>query len=224
MRILVIEDDRDIACAIKDGLVQEYFAVDIAHDGEEGFLAASQETYDLIVLDITLPGMNGKEIAQKLRAEANHSRILVLSAKDQTIDKIHLLNAGADDYLVKPFSFAELVARIKALLRRPSEKKGEILESDNLTLNTITHEVWRGDTHILLSAKEFSILEYLLRNKGQVLSKNAIVTHVWDFNADILPHTVETFIAMLRAKLDKPFKRPELIQTVRGVGYRLGDL
>jgi len=218
-----VEDDHTIAQAIKDGLEQETFAVDVAYDGEDGYHTAAHENYDLIILDIMLPSMSGLEIARKLREDENHTRILMLSAKDQTPDKISGLNTGADDYMAKPFSFEELLARIRALLRRPSEKKAEVLEAGGLSLNTITHEVFREEKQIALSAKEFAILEYLLRNKGMVLSKHNIVTHVWDFDADVLPHTVEAFIAFLRAKIDKPFSGPPLIETVRGFGYKVSD-
>jgi DNA-binding response OmpR family regulator len=223
MRILVIEDDHTIAQAIKDGLQQESYAVDVAYDGEEGYLAAANEEYDALILDFLLPSMNGIEVARKLRADAVHTRILMLSAKDQVADKIQGLNTGADDYMVKPFSFEELLARLKALLRRPNEEKGAILEVHGLTLDTLTSQVARDGKAITLSAKEFAILEYLLRNKGKVLSKNNIVTHVWDFDADILLHTVETFIAYLRAKIDKPFSGPAIIHTVRGFGYKIED-
>jgi DNA-binding response OmpR family regulator len=223
MRVLVVEDNPTIAQALKDGLEQEAFAVDVYDDGEDGYNAALHEAYDVIILDIMLPGMDGMEIARKLREASNQARILMLSAKDQVADKIHGLNTGADDYMVKPFSFAELLARLQALLRRPSEKQGEVLEADGLTMNTITHEVRRSDTLIYLSAKEYALLEYLLRNKGRVLSKSAIITHVWNFDADVLPHTVETFIGFLRAKIDKPFIGPALIRTVRGFGYKMVD-
>jgi DNA-binding response OmpR family regulator len=221
MRILIVEDDHTIAQAVKEGLQQESFAVDVVHDGEEGYYTAKAEEYDLIILDILLPGMDGMEIASKLRHESVPARILILSAKDQLPDKIQGLNTGADDYMIKPFSFEELLARVRALLRRPAEGPGEMLRADDLTLNTITREVERGGTPIALSSKEYAILEYLLRNKGRVLSKDTIVTHVWDFDADILPHTVEVFIGFLRAKIDKPFPGPALIQTLRGHGYSI---
>lgn len=223
MRVLVVEDDHTIAQAIKDGLQQEAFAVDVAYDGESGYNAAANEDYDLLILDVLLPVMDGLEIAKRLRQADNHTRILILSAKNQTSDRIVGLNTGADDYMVKPFSFEELLARIRALLRRPNEKSGEILEAGDLSLNTITREVRRHQRTIALSAKEYAILEYLLRNKGKVLSKHNIMSHVWDFDADILPHTVETFIAYLRAKLEKPFSGPALIHTVRGFGYKISD-
>ena len=221
MRILVVEDDHTIAQAIKEGLEQETFAVDVAYDGEEGYLSASSEEYDLIILDLMLPGMDGLQIAKKLRAEKNHTRILMLTAKDRLPDKINGLNTGADDYMVKPFSFEELLARIKALLRRPHEKKAEVMEAGDLKLDTIKKEVRRRGKIIPLSSKEYALLEYLLRNKGKVLSKNNIITHVWDFDADILPNTVEVFMTYLRAKIDKPFKGPKIIKTVRGFGYKV---
>jgi DNA-binding response OmpR family regulator len=224
MRILIVEDDHTIAQAIKEGLEQESFAVDVAYDGEEGYLSASNDEYDLMLLDVMLPKMSGIEVAQKLRDEANHTRILMLTARDQLRDKVRGLNIGADDYMVKPFSFEELLARVRALLRRPNEALGEVLEAGDLSLNTITSEVKRNGQEITLSQKEYAVLEYLLRNKGKVMSKNNIMGHVWDFDSDILPNTIEVFIKYLRDKIDRPFKGPELIQTVRGFGYKVADV
>jgi DNA-binding response OmpR family regulator len=221
VRILIVEDDHTIAQAIKEGLEQESYAVDVEYDGDDGFAAASTGDYDLLVLDVMLPGLSGLDIAGKLRADKNHVRILMLTAKDQVPDRVRGLNTGADDYMVKPFSFEELLARIRALLRRPDEKLGEVLEAGDLTLDTIAKEVKRGDTLIPLSSKEFALLEYMLRNKGRVLSKNNLINHVWDFDADVLPNTVEVFMNYLRSKVDKPFKGPALIQTVRGFGYKV---
>ncbi|HSX43821.1 MAG TPA: response regulator transcription factor [Candidatus Saccharimonadales bacterium] len=221
MRILVVEDDHTIAQAIKEGLEQESYAVDVEFDGDDGFAAASTGDYDLLVLDVMLPGMTGLEIAKKLREDKVHVRIIMLTAKDQVPDRVRGLNTGADDYMVKPFSFEELLARIRALLRRPDEKLGEVLEVGDLTLDTIAKEVKRGKTLIPLSSKEFALLEYMLRNKGRVLSKNNLINHVWDFDADVLPNTVEVFMNYLRTKIDKPFKGPALIQTVRGFGYKV---
>jgi DNA-binding response OmpR family regulator len=223
MRVLIIEDDLTIAQSIKRGLEQESFAVDVCHDGEEGYHDAASDVYDVIVLDVLLPSTNGIEIARKLRNDNIHSRILMLSAKDQTADRIDGLNTGADDYMVKPFSFEELLARIQALLRRPEEPKAIILQAHNLTLNTITHEVIRNNQAVSLSSKEFAILEYLMRNKGMTLSKENIVAHVWDFDADVLTHTVEAFIGLLRNKIDKPFEGEALIETIRGFGYRINN-
>ena len=223
MRLLVVEDEHRIAQAIKEGLEQESYAVDVCYDGEDGYNSARQDDYDLIVLDIMLPNMDGFTICRKLREESIHTPILFLTAKDQTRDIVQGLNSGADDYLVKPFPLEVFLARVKALLRRPHETIGEVLEAGGLSLNTISYKVMRAGKAISLSSKEYAILEYLLRNKGKVLSKNNIMTHVWDFDSDILPNNVEVFITHLRKKIDKPFKGSDLIETVRGFGYRIGD-
>ncbi|TXG77670.1 response regulator transcription factor [Patescibacteria group bacterium] len=220
MRLLVIEDEHRIARAIKDGLEQERFAVDVEFDGESGYGAASAEDYDLIILDVMMPGMNGYEVCQKLRADGNHTPIIMLTAKDQTADIVKGLNTGADDYLAKPFSFEVLLARVRALLRRPHQTLGEELAVGDLTLNPTTKQVTRAGKPIMLSSKEYALLEYLMRNQGRILSKNNIISHVWDFDADILPNTVEVFINYLRSKVDKPFKKP-LVHTVRGFGYKI---
>jgi DNA-binding response OmpR family regulator len=222
MRILVVEDEHKIARALKDGLEQESYAVDVAYDGESGLNTALNDDYDLIILDVMLPGLSGLEVCKQIRDKSDHTPILMLTAKDQNRDIVQGLNTGADDYLAKPFSFEVLLARVRALLRRPSDSLGEVLRSADLSLNTTTKEVTRASKAIALSAKEYALLEYLLRNERKVLSKNNIITHVWDFDADILPNTVEVFIAYLRAKVDRPFDEPPLIQTVRGFGYKLG--
>lgn len=221
MRILVVEDEHRIAQAIKQGLAQESYAVDICYDGNEGYNTASAEAYDVILLDVMLPGMTGFEITKKLRDDQNHTPILLLTAKDQPRDIVTGLNSGADDYLAKPFSFEVLLARIHALLRRPAAVQADELAVGDLTLNTTTKEVKRADQPITLSTKEFALLEYLMRNNGQVLSKNNIISHVWNFDADVLPNTVEVFVAYLRNKVDRPFDSPALIQTVRGFGYKV---
>lgn len=221
MRILVVEDEHRIAQAIKEGLEQESYAVDVCYDGQDGYDTASADDYDLIIMDVMMPALNGYEVTKKLRDEGNHTPILMLTAKDQNHDVIQGLDTGADDYLAKPFSFEILLARIRALLRRPHDAKSEVLEAGDLSLNPASHEVKRGGKPIQLSSKEYAVLEYLLRNQGKVLSKNNIMTHVWDFDADILPNNVEVFITYLRAKVDKPFNGPNLIQTVRGFGYKI---
>lgn len=221
MRILVIEDEHRIAQALKEGLEQEAYAVDVAYDGEEGYNAASNDDYDLILLDVMLPKLDGYAVCHALRSDGNHTPILMLTAKDQNKDIIQGLDNGADDYLPKPFSFEVLLARVRALLRRPQEKISEVLRVGDLSLNTNTHEIIRANTPIRLSTKEYALLEYMMRNAGKVLSKNNIITHVWDFDADILPNNVEVFITYLRAKLDKPFDGPNLIHTVRGFGYKI---
>jgi DNA-binding response OmpR family regulator len=222
MRILLVEDEHKIAQAIKEGLEQESYAVDVTYDGEAGLNTALNDEYDAIILDVMLPKQSGLTVCREIRATGNHTPILMLTARDQNRDIVQGLDNGADDYLPKPFSFEVLLARLRALLRRPAESLSETLQVADLTLNTVTKEVHRSGQSIQLSAKEYALLEYLLRNEYKVLSKNNIMTHVWDFDADILPNTVEVFIAYLRAKIDKPFQGPSLIQTVRGFGYKLG--
>ena len=223
MRILIVEDDHKIAQAIKKGLEQEMFAVDLAFEGKEGAGQALTIDYDLIILDRMLPGMDGLDICKVLRKKEKNTPILMLTAKDAVSDRVDGLNAGADDYLVKPFAFEELLARVKALLRRPEQEIGRELAVDNLSLNTITFEVKRGGKAIELSSTEFRLLEYLMRNAGRVLTKDMIINHVWDYDADILPNTVEVFIGYLRNKVDKAFPNQEpIIRTVRGFGYKLG--
>jgi len=224
MRILVVEDEHRIAVSIKKGLEQEHFAVDLAFNGREGLDLAETEEYDLIVLDLMLPEMDGLEICRTLRAHKNHTPILILTARGQVRDKVEGLNAGADDYLTKPFSFEELVARIHALSRRPREALSAELKVGDLSLNTNSFEVKREGETINLTSKEFALLEYLMRHAGQILTKEQIMAHVWDYEADILPNTVEVYIRNLRNKIDLPFKekRP-LIQTIRGFGYKIGE-
>ena len=222
MRILIIEDERKIALAIKKGLEQELFAVDVVHDGQEGLNFALDEQYDLIVLDRMLPELDGMEVCRQLRASDKKMPILMLTAKDRVGDRVDGLEAGADDYLIKPFAFEELLARVRSLLRRPPTLLQEELALDDLTLNTRTYAVMRGSQSISLTHKEFSLLEYLLRSQGRIVTKDMIVNHVWDYDADILPNTVEVYVGYLRAKIERPFrKRPALIHTVRGFGYKM---
>jgi len=222
MRILVVEDDHKIAGAIKKGLEQESFAVDISYDGKDGLGQVSTIEYDLIILDRMLPEVDGIQICRAIRDKDNNTPILILTAKDKISDRVEGLNAGADDYLVKPFAFEELLARIRALLRRPHEIKENILKISDLVFNNLTFEVKRDGKKINLSSTEFALLEYLMRNSGRILTKNNIIDHVWDYDADILPNTVEVYIGYLRNKIDKPFPRKQpLIHTVRGFGYKL---
>jgi DNA-binding response OmpR family regulator len=223
MRILVVEDEHKIAGAVKRGLEQESYAVDLAYDGDEGLSSALTDEYDVIVLDRMLPGLlDGADICKEVRASGVRTPILMLTAKDKIGDRVEGLNAGADDYLVKPFAFEELLARIRALLRRPQDHVGNVLSLDDLTLDTHNYEVKRAGRKIQLSQREFALLEYLLRNQNRILSKTNIISHVWDYDADILPNTLEVYIGYLRAKIERPFRGPELIHTVRGFGYRLG--
>ncbi|KKR18291.1 MAG: Two component transcriptional regulator, winged helix family [candidate division CPR2 bacterium GW2011_GWC1_41_48] len=223
MRILVVEDDIKIANALKKGLEQESWAVDLEFEGDDGLGAALTIDYDLMILDRMLPGsVDGMSICETLREKGVKTPILMLTAKDKIEDRVFGLNCGADDYLVKPFAFEELVARIKALLRRPENNVGTVLKIGDLSLNAINHKVERSGKEIILSPTEFSLLEYLMLNEGQILTKESIIGHVWDFDADVLPNTVEVYIGYLRNKIDKPFKKPTLINTVRGFGYKIG--
>lgn len=223
MRILVVEDEHLIANSIKKGLEQERYAVDVAYTGPEGFDLAATEDYDVIVLDLMLPGMDGLAICRQLRGKQIHTPVLILTARGQTQDKIEGLDAGADDYLTKPFSFEELLARIRALSRRPKVSLETVLKVEDLTLDPKLFRVARDGREIKLSGREFSLLEYLLRHPNRILTKEEIIGHVWNYDADILPNTVEVYVKNLRSKIDLPFKdRPGLIQTVRGFGYRLG--
>jgi len=216
MRLLVVEDEHKIANSIKRGFEQETWAADVAYDGEEGFDLASTEDYDAIVLDLMLPKISGIEICKKLRKTGNHTPILMLTARGAVGDRVEGLNSGADDYLVKPFAFEELLARVRALVRRPKETQSSELKVNDLVLNPNTFEVKKNGQNIELSRKEFAILEYLMRNSGKVVSKENIIAHVWDYEADILPNTVEVFVGYLRDKLGNG-----LIHTVRGFGYRI---
>ncbi|KKS84587.1 MAG: Two component transcriptional regulator, winged helix family [Candidatus Gottesmanbacteria bacterium GW2011_GWA1_43_11] len=217
----MIEDDHRIATAVKKGLEQEAFAVDVAFDGEVGFDLASTETFDVIILDLMLPKLDGISLTKKLRAENIHTPILMLTAKGQVDDKVAGLNSGADDYLAKPFAFTELLARIRAMSRRPTSRIAEILTVADLELNTINYEVKRNGKLITLSRKEFALLEFLLRHVNTIVTKDQIMNHVWEYDADILPNTVEVYIGYLRNRIDKPFAT-QLIRTVRGFGYKIG--
>jgi DNA-binding response OmpR family regulator len=223
MKVLIIEDEHKIANLIKQGLEQERFVVDAAYDGASGYDYAFSEPYDVIILDRLLPGIDGLEICKKLREQGNHTPILMLTAKGQVADRVEGLNSGADDYLTKPFAFEELLARIKALARRPKKTTSNLLQVEDLSLNIDTYEIKRGKTQITLSSKEFALLEYLMRHENKTLTKEQIINHVWSYDANILPNTVEVFIGYLRNKVDRPFKeKRNLIQTIRGFGYRIG--
>ncbi|HUD05129.1 MAG TPA: response regulator transcription factor [Patescibacteria group bacterium] len=223
MKVLIVEDEHKIANLIKQGFEQEHFAVDVAYDGATGFDYASSEPYDAIILDRLLPGIDGLEICKKLRKQGTHTPILMLTAKAQVIDRVEGLNSGADDYLTKPFAFEELLARIKALARRPKTAISNVLQVGDLSLNIDTYEIKRGEERIALSSKEFALLEYLMRHQNKTLTKEQIINHVWSYDANILPNTVEVFIGYLRNKIDRPFKDSKnLIYTVRGFGYKIG--
>ncbi|HEX7368434.1 MAG TPA: response regulator transcription factor [Candidatus Saccharimonadales bacterium] len=223
MRILVVEDDVKIAQAIKRGLELKGYAVDTVHDADSGLSHAVDPDYDLVVLDRLLPGsMDGTELCRKVRADGVPTPILMLTARGSIGDRVEGLDSGADDYLIKPFSFDELIARIKALLRRPAQHTGTVINVGDLSLDTSTYEVARGTTPIKLSQKEYSLLEYLMYHQGQVVTKDMIINHVWDEDALVLPNTVEVYIGYLRNKIDRPFPQSgPLLHTLRGFGYKL---
>lgn len=218
---MIVEDEHKIARALKKALEQETYAVDVAFDGDEGHAMATTEPYDIAIIDRMLPGgYDGLGIVKAMRDAKVHTPVLFLSALGSISERTAGLDAGADDYLVKPFALEELLARVRALLRRPTEQQSAILTAGDLSLDTITYSVERAGKPIQLTSKEFALLEYMLRNPGRPLSKEVIISHVWDYDADILPNTVEVYIKYLRNKLDAPFKKP-LIHTVRGFGYKL---
>jgi DNA-binding response OmpR family regulator len=221
MRVLVIEDEHKIARALKKALEQETYAVDVAYDGDEGHAMATTEPYDVAIIDRMLPGdYDGIAIIKAMREAKIHTPVLLLTALGSVNDRTTGLDSGADDYLVKPFALEELLARVRALLRRPAEQHAPILTAGDLSLNTVTFEVKRGDTNIQLTGKEFALLEFLMRNQNRPLPKDVIISHVWDYDADILPNTVEVYIKYIRNKIDQPFDKP-LIHTIRGFGYKL---
>jgi len=224
MRVLVIEDEKKIAAAIASGLKMEKYAVDVEYDADSGLGAALNESYDVMIIDRMLPGsMEGIDLCREIRNKDISTPILLLTARGQIRDKVDGLNAGADDYLVKPFSFDELLARVRALMRRPPQTTTNVLASADLSLDTVNYEVRRGSKLISLSSKEYALLEYMMRNQGRILSKDNIISHVWNFDADVLPNTVEVYIGYLRNKIDKPFTAPALIHTLRGFGYKFGE-
>ena len=220
MRVLVVEDEKRLAAALKRGLDAEGFTVDVALDGQEGLWMALAEPYDVIVLDLMLPTLNGFQVCAKLREANNWTPILMLTAKDGEYDEAEALDTGADDYLTKPFSYIVLVAHLRALVRRGGVERPPILSAGDLTLDPATRVCARGNAELTLTAREFSILEFLMRRDGQVASKSSILRHIWDLDYDGDENVVEVHVSALRRKIDTPFER-HAIQTVRGVGYRI---
>jgi DNA-binding response OmpR family regulator len=222
MRILVIEDEKKVASFIKKGLEEEFFAVDVALNGKEGYDFALLEDYDLIILDVMLPFMDGFTVTKELRKKGNTTPILLLTVKETIQDKVTGLDSGADDYLTKPFAFEELLARIRALLRRKEQNKSTSLKAGNLVLDLQTHNVTIDEKEIILTPKEYSILEYLLRNKNRVVSRTKLVEHVYDYHFDTETNIIDVYINKLRSKINSDLSKP-LIQTVRGAGYMIKD-
>jgi two-component system, OmpR family, response regulator len=220
MRVLVVEDEARVASAVKRGLEAEGFAVDVAGDGTEGLWLAQEHEYDAIVLDIMLPGLNGYRICATLREAGDWTPILMLTAKNGEYDEAEALDEGADDYLTKPFSYVVLVARLRALLRRSGRGQRVTYEAGELRLDPSSHRVWQAKKEIELTAREFSVLEFLMSRAGEVVPKRDILEHVWDFDFEGDPNIIEVYIRRLRRKIDEPFDR-HAIETIRGAGYRL---
>ena len=220
MRILVVDDDRRLCSIIKRGLLEEAYAVDVAYDGEDGQYLAEVNPYDLIILDIMMPKRDGFQVCRGLRAKGVNTPILMLTARDAVEDRVKGLDAGADDYLVKPFAFNELLARVRALLRREGMFKSPEIMVGDLVLNTLTREVRRGDRTIELTTKEYVILEYFMRHPNAVVTRTMLEEHAWDYDFDSMSNLIDVYIRRLRSKIDADGEN-SLIQTVRGAGYRL---
>jgi heavy metal response regulator len=222
MRILVVEDEKKVASFLKKGLEEEHYAVDTAFDGEEGLVLAHINEYDLIILDIMLPKQDGMEVLRRIRANGSTVPIMMLTAKDSTDEIISGLDSGSDDYLTKPFSFAELLARVRALLRRRVKEKTDFLTVSDLSLTLSTHQVKRGEKKIELTSKEYALLEYFMRNPNRVLTRTLIAEHVWDYSFDSSTNVVDVYVNYLRKKIDRGFEK-RLIYTIRGSGYMMKD-
>ncbi len=222
MRVLVVEDEPKMAGLIRRGLSEEGYSADIAATGDDALWMAAATEYDAIVLDVLLPGTNGFDVCRELRRSGMWSPILMLTARDSVEDRVSGLDAGADDYLTKPFSFAELLARLRALSRRPSVERPTVLEAGGLRLDPATQQAWRGDTELQLSTKEFRMLEAFMRRPGHVLSRLYLLEHCWDYGYENRSNVVDVYVRYLREKVDRPFGC-KTIETVRGAGYRLRD-
>ncbi|MCH8311424.1 MAG: heavy metal response regulator transcription factor [Nitrospinae bacterium] len=218
MRILIVEDEKKVAGFIKKGLEEETYAVDVAYDGEDGLHMGVENQYDLIILDLMLPIIDGLNVLSRLRGKKVETPILLLTAKDSVEDKVTGLNSGADDYLTKPFAFSELLARIRVLLRRGKTETKTVLQIDGLSLDLVSHKVKRHDEEIELTGKEYSLLEYFMRNQGKVLTRTMIAEHVWDYNFDTFTNVIDVYVNHLRKKIDKGYPE-KLLHTLRGVGY-----
>jgi two-component system OmpR family response regulator len=222
MRVLVVEDDVKMAALLRRGLGHDGLAVDVAGSGEDALWMATSRPYDAVVLDVMLPGIDGFEVCRRLRAEGMWAPVLLLTARDAVQDRVAGLDGGADDYLVKPFSFAELSARLRALVRRGRPERPPVLAAGDLRLDPATRRAWRGEREIALSAKEFALLEALIRRPGEVLSRLELLEHAWDFGYENRSNVIDVYVGYLRDKVDRPFG-VKSIETVRGAGYRLRE-
>ncbi|WP_305043578.1 heavy metal response regulator transcription factor [Geoalkalibacter sp.] len=222
MRILVVEDEKKVASFIKRGLEEEGYAVDVAYEGDEGLDMATHTPYDLILMDVMLPKKDGITVIRELRGRDVATPVLCLTAKDTVDDIVQGLDSGSDDYLTKPFAFAELLARVRALIRRGTQDRGAELHFADLRLDPVSHKVWRSDKEIDLTSKEYALLEYMMRNPNQVLTRTMIAEHVWDYTFDSFTNIIDVYINYLRKKVDRDFDK-KLIHTVRGVGYVLKE-
>ena len=220
MRLLVVEDELRMAALLKRGLEEDGYAVDVASTGPDALWQAAEFAYDAVLLDLMLPGIDGVEVCRQLRSQGRWMPVLMLTARDAVADRVRGLDAGADDYVVKPFSFAELSARIRALIRRGAVERPTELSAGDLRLDPATRQAWRGDIELELSSKEFALLELFLRHPGEVLTRTRILEHVWDFAYEGMSNVVDQYVLYLRRKIDRPF-RVEQLETVRGAGYRL---
>ncbi len=220
MRLLVVEDELRMAALLKRGLEEDGYAVDVASTGPDALWQAAEFAYDAVLLDLMLPGMDGVDVCRRLRSGGRWMPVLMLTARDAVADRVRGLDAGADDYLVKPFSFAELTARVRALIRRGAVERPTQLTAGDLRLDPATRQAWRGKTELELSSKEFALLELFLRHSGEVLTRTHILEHVWDFAYEGVSNVVDQYVLYLRRKIDRPF-HVEQLETVRGAGYRL---
>jgi DNA-binding response OmpR family regulator len=220
VRILLVDDDVKFASVLRSGLEEHGYAVDVAHDGSDGYHLASVEPYDLIILDIMLPGLDGLEVCCRLRVDRCNTPILMLTARDAVDDRVAGLDRGADDYLVKPFAFRELLARTRALLRRDLGSRDPVLRVADLEVDTVSHQVRRGATAVELTSKEYAILEYFVRNPNRVLTRSQIAEHVWDYDFVSMSNVVDVYVGYLRRKLVDD-REPRLLHTIRGTGYQL---
>lgn len=222
MKLLVVEDEKKVASFIKRGLEEEGFTVELAQDGEEGLQMIEAGTYDLILMDLMLPKMDGLQVIREMRLKDVHTPVLCLTAKDKVDDIVSGLNSGSDDYLTKPFAFIELLARVRALIRRGTTERGAELTFADLRIDPVSHKVWRSETEIDLTSKEYALLEYMMRHPNETLTRSMIAEHVWDYTFDSFTNIIDVYVNYLRKKVDRDFEK-KLIHTVRGVGYVLRE-